>query len=56
MRILRQSEVGVIRMVTLSLLLILTEITMTTGSVTMEMELFVPKYNALIFGGEKVSS
>ena len=41
MRILRQSEVGAIRMVILSLLPIPMEITMTTGSVTIVMELFV---------------
>ena len=41
MRILRHSEVGAIRMGTLSLLVIRMEITMTTGSVTMEMEVFV---------------
>ena len=42
MKILQQSEVGVKRMVTLSLLLILMEITMMTGFVAMQMEVFVP--------------
>ena len=41
MRILRQLEAGAVDKVPLSLLVILTEITMTTGSVTIEMEVFV---------------
>ena len=41
MRILRQSEVGATRLVPLSLLLTLTEITMTTGSAIILMEQFV---------------
>ena len=41
MRILRQSEVGAMRLMTRSLLVTLMEIIMTTGSVTTVMEVFV---------------
>ena len=49
MRILQQWEIGAIRMVILSLLVTLTEITMTTGSVTIEMEVSVQSTTHMCF-------